>query len=188
MKNIWLIMAFSFVVGCSSTKQSVQQCGDHGSLFKVSHTNKISKVQLLPKPNEPSFYIFVGENYRFHHYVVYVKPEDLVKEIKTRIEQAAFSSDKLFLEKIEGDLPLKSDTDILKFGLTNQTLMEVPLRHVVSLLETGRASLVDLWEFTPNTIVKEIQVSNLESTGGKFRDICNANGTSILQLTDIIYN
>lgn len=189
MKLLFTLFLFtvSFSV-CAENKQINMECGDHGSILKSKHSNIITTAKLPKKPESPSLYMFVGESYRYHHYVVYIKPEYLIAELKRKIEIDSYRDDEAFLEALEKDLPLKNDTDIYKYGLINPLLMEAPSKHVVSLLGKGQASLIDLWNFVPNTAVTEVKVSNMESIGGKFRDICELNGNSIIHVTDAIYN
>jgi hypothetical protein len=171
---------FQIVVlaGCASNHGNPPVCGGQRD---STTTRKESSVQLKPRMSAPMLY-WISD-----HYAVLMSPDSVISLLQS------WSADDLYslhtptlLDWIKEDIPLRDDTDMNKYVIRSTGLEKLPRYIAAALLETGDASVIDLWQVDNDKDLTEMQLLELESRGGQWRYFCEKSGEEILRVTDMI--
>jgi hypothetical protein len=121
------------------------------------------------------------------HYVVLMSPDSVVALLQSRAAEELYSLHApTLLDWIKADLPLADDTDLNKYSIRNTRLERLPRYIAAALLESGDASVVDLWQLDNEKNLSEMQLVRLATSDGEWRHFCEPSGQEILWITDMI--
>jgi hypothetical protein len=151
------------------------ECGKHGELRDPA----IRLVELGSRAQDPVFY------YRSDRFAILMKTAHVQELLESKVRRWDAPGDARLLAAILNDLPLTGDTDLVKYVLSDTDLLDRTERVAADLLESGKASLVDLWGPDRGDLVSRVRLLT-NSSGGKWREFCTLSGVSILIITDLI--
>jgi hypothetical protein len=107
---------------------------------------------------------------------------DVIGELETQAPWHTSRAEAMAAQ-IRGDQPLRRDTDLRLYGLREWELRGIPEQVAASLLDRGKATVLDLWEAGESEALEAVQVSHIELAGSQFLEVCNWSGESILRIT-----
>jgi hypothetical protein len=166
--------------GCASNQGNPPVCGDRGTL-RTDTTQTVTSVKLKERTSAPMLYWIAD------HYAVLMSSDSVINLLQSWAAQERHSRHTpTLLNWIKAEMPLADDTDLHKYIIRDARLERLPQYIAAALLETGDASVIDLWQLEEAKNLTEIDLLRLESSGGRWRYFCEPAGEEIFWVTDMI--
>lgn len=173
-----ILFSVGLLAGCATHRGNPPVCGgsqDSGI------TRSATSVKLKARTSTPMLY------WTSDHYVVLMSPDSVVELVQSWVAEELYSRHApTLLDWIRADLPLADDTDLNKYSIRNTRLESLPRYIAAALLESGDASIVDLWQLDNEKNLSEMQLVRLATSGGEWRYFCEPAGQEILWVNDMI--
>lgn len=170
MARYFFIVACFFATSCGVIKKHQLVCSDS----KAISTAKLSRktVSLQERPQTPVFY--VNENDK--GFSILMRPEVVLAHLKKSVEKYNGRADRALLQEVEKDMPLDQPVDLYKYGVSDSSLLSRAEFIVGALLESGQASVIDLWDSEHS--LNEVSVVDIKYWGHA-QEFCMPEGRSI---------
>lgn len=175
--TIRFILFFSVIsiLGCSyNVKPNKEICGPDLVLSRKDDI-KISKIE-LNQDDDNYFYFYRND------YVVFLNQSDVLGILSSNLRNENYS---LLLKNITDDKPLKKNVDLRQYGFKNTTLESVSMRIAMTLVESGKAKIIDMRYGENGQILKDISIVHLDG-GGTWRLACDSGYGLIFEVNDSI--
>jgi hypothetical protein len=164
--------------GCASSPGSSPVCGDHGTL--LAHTTQVAtSINLKVRSDKPMLYVISN------HYVVLLPSKDVTDLLQSWSSNGGSPYAPALRALLAADIPLSDDTDLHKYSIKDTRIESLPRYIAATLLEAGKASVVDLWRMNTEKHLSSVTMVTL-ANDGVWRDFCEPTGESILFVTDVI--
>ena len=126
--------------------------------------------------------------FRTGHFVVLVTPQSVEGLLAKWVREGYYARDKVLLGAIRRDLPLQVDSDLFRYVLTDSQYLQRLEFIVADLLQSGDATVIDLWELTgKNDTVSHVTMVTANERV-EAREFCSPNGDLLLDVTDRIFD
>ena len=182
-----IILLFSITACSSPSNRSTLLCGQDQDIPLRKSKIETSKISLPIRSSHPVFYLPTAES-KYIRYVIAVNPEKFTLQLQKHINDWHVEKDNELLNLIKKDMPLSADTDLLKYAFGDLNLLGRAEFALAAMLESGDASLIDLYGSKSNKELSNIQISKVENDYGESRYYCNQYGFPFFHVVDAIYD
>jgi hypothetical protein len=180
MKIFPALLLFAALISGCATGRNQPVCATQDRATPGT-TQTVISMQLRARPSEPLLYLISN------HYAILFPADSVIELLQAwTMEESHGRHTPVLRDLIKADMPLTDDIDLQKYVIRNTRLESLPLRISAALLETGAASVVDLWQMDNEKNLTQVNVLRLESGGGSWRYFCKSMGEEVLWITDLI--
>lgn len=179
--KLFIIVILLFFNMNSFAGEQKSYCGEKSS----SKVKIVSKVVSLPRPSTEGFFYMLAADqyYSGNHYVISMKPQDVLTELNANIADLNIDEDVELLQLLKNEMPITSNQDIVKYSINNTKLLPRTKFLTDALISKGKASIIDLWSSNPlGQALTEITLLDIDRHG-QSREYCAPVDRSILRLT-----
>lgn len=176
MYKTWVLIALIFVGSpfVTDAQSCTNAAGDENA--------KSRRIELYDEPAVPSFY------FRASHYAILVAADVLIDTLEAAFRRYESPLDGRLLVELKRNSPLKENTDLFKFVLTDSRYLQRIELLLANMLEGGKATVVDVWQLSsdPNRALEAIILVHIDSGSAGTRRFCTPSGDLLLDVTDYV--